>query len=120
MVFQPPCDDVDHAVRLVDVGDRHLGGATGFVDDVERTALDLGGQRLARAGQAPQPPPPASRLRGRNGDWRHLFSRDVLSMPDTWEYPWFAAWDLAFHCLPLALVDADFAKEQLPVHQYSF
>ncbi|HEX7950859.1 MAG TPA: hypothetical protein VF494_10960 [Candidatus Limnocylindrales bacterium] len=58
-------------------------------------------------------PPPASRLHGRNSDWRELNTEDVLSMPDTWEYPWFAAWDLAFHCLPLALVDPAFAKRQL-------
>jgi hypothetical protein len=58
-------------------------------------------------------PPPASRRRGRNTRWRHLNSMRVLSMPDKWEYPWFAAWDLAFHCVPLALVDPEFAKEQL-------
>ena len=57
--------------------------------------------------------PAAPRSAGRNVDWRHLSTGDVLSMPDKWEYPWFAAWDLAFHCVPLALVDADFAKEQL-------
>ena len=56
---------------------------------------------------------PASRLEGRNHDWTHLYSADILSMPDKWEYPWFAAWDLAFHCIPLALVDSEFAKEQL-------
>jgi hypothetical protein len=59
------------------------------------------------------PPPPASRLQGRNHDWLHLYNADVISMPDKWEYPWYAAWDLAFHCIPLALVDCDFAKEQL-------
>jgi hypothetical protein len=57
--------------------------------------------------------PPRSRLRGRNCDWTHVFNSDVISMPDKWEYPWYAAWDLAFHCIPLALVDPDFAKEQL-------
>jgi hypothetical protein len=64
-------------------------------------------------GDPAQPPPAESRRRGRNADWTHLHAADVLSMPDKWEYPWFAAWDLAFHCVPLALVDADFAKEQL-------
>ncbi len=59
------------------------------------------------------PEPPVERLRGRNHDWTHLYNADVISMPDKWEYPWYAAWDLAFHCIPLALVDADFAKEQL-------
>jgi hypothetical protein len=59
------------------------------------------------------PPPPAERKQGRNRDWQHLNSAEVISMPDKWEYPWFAAWDLAFHCLPLALIDAEFAKAQL-------
>ena len=58
-------------------------------------------------------PPPADRRRGRNRDWGHLTNFDVISMPDKWEYPWYATWDLAFHCIPLALVDADFAKRQL-------
>jgi hypothetical protein len=60
-----------------------------------------------------QPEPPAERRRGRNAGWRHLSCGDVLSMPDKWEYPWFAAWDTAFHCIPLAMVDPLFAKEQL-------
>ncbi|MGB6884406.1 MAG: hypothetical protein WBE10_10205, partial [Candidatus Acidiferrum sp.] len=59
------------------------------------------------------PPPPPERLKGRNKDWTHLYNDDVLSMPDKWEYPWYAAWDLGFHCIALALVDPDFAKEQL-------
>jgi len=59
------------------------------------------------------PPPPAVRRRGRNHDWTHLYNSDVISMPDKWEYPWYAAWDLAFHCIPIALIDPDFAKEQL-------
>ena len=59
------------------------------------------------------PEPPPEREHGRNADWTHLYNADVLSMPDTWEYPWYAAWDLAFHCIPLALVDPTFAKEQL-------
>ncbi|MCB9109133.1 MAG: glucosidase [Anaerolineales bacterium] len=64
-------------------------------------------------GDPAAPPPPASREHGRNHDWEHLNNFDVVSMPDKWEYPWFAAWDLAFHCLPLVMVDADFAKRQL-------
>ncbi|HWG51967.1 MAG TPA: hypothetical protein VN677_01570, partial [Gemmatimonadaceae bacterium] len=64
-------------------------------------------------GDPAQPPPPPERLLGRNHDWRHLNNADVISMPDTWEYPWYAAWDLAFHCIPLALIDAEFAKSQL-------
>jgi hypothetical protein len=64
-------------------------------------------------GDTAQPPPPAERGGGRNSQWPQLYNADVISMPDKWEYPWYAAWDLAFHCVPLALVDAGFAKEQL-------
>ena len=64
-------------------------------------------------GDPSQPAPPAERKRGRNHEWSHLYNADVISMPDKWEYPWYAAWDLAFHCVPLALIDSDFAKEQL-------
>jgi hypothetical protein len=64
-------------------------------------------------GDPAQPPPPTTRRNGRNSDWRHLNNADVISMPDKWEYPWYASWDLAFQTLPMALVDADFAKEQL-------
>ncbi|MGE0128240.1 MAG: glucosidase [Blastocatellales bacterium] len=64
-------------------------------------------------GDPAQPDPPKDRFAGRNSDWSHLYNADVISMPDKWEYPWYAAWDLAFHCIPLALVDVDFAKEQL-------
>ena len=58
-------------------------------------------------------PPPSERLTGRNHDWKHFYARDVLSMPDKWEYPWFAAWDTAFHMIPFAAIDPDFAKSQL-------
>ncbi len=64
-------------------------------------------------GDPAQPAPPPSRKQGRNRDWTHLNLADVISMPDKWEYPWFAAWDLAFHCLPLAQIDPEFAKRQL-------
>jgi hypothetical protein len=64
-------------------------------------------------GDQAQPKPPESRKHGRNAGWDHLYNRDVISMPDKWEYPWFAAWDLAFHMIPLAQVDPDFAKAQL-------
>jgi len=60
-----------------------------------------------------QPPPPVERLHGRNSEWVHLYNDDVLSMPDTWEYPWYAAWDLAFHAVVFALIDPTFAKRQL-------
>jgi Glycosyl hydrolase family 63 C-terminal domain len=59
------------------------------------------------------PPPPKERLSGRNSDWRNVYNERVMSMPDKWEFPWYASWDLAFHCIPLALVDAQFAKTQL-------
>jgi len=59
------------------------------------------------------PAPPKERKRGRNHEWNHLYNEDVISMPDKWEYPWYASWDLAFHCVTLALIDPDFAKEQL-------
>ncbi|MEX1000227.1 MAG: glucosidase, partial [Thermodesulfobacteriota bacterium] len=59
------------------------------------------------------PPPPAQRKHGRNHEWEHIYNDDILSMPDKWEYPWFAAWDTAFHTIPLAMIDPDFAKRQL-------
>jgi hypothetical protein len=64
-------------------------------------------------GDPTQPPPPQSRLSGRNADWRLLYNRDVISMPDKWEYPWYASWDLAFHMIPFSRIDPEFAKEQL-------
>jgi hypothetical protein len=86
-------------------------------------------------GDPASPPPPAARREVRNGEWENFYSRDVLSMPDKWEYPWFAAWDLAFHTLPLARLDTGFAKDQillllrewymhpsgqLPAYEYNF
>jgi hypothetical protein len=65
------------------------------------------------AGDPASAPPPAERLQGRNSDWKTMDANDIISMPDTWEYPWYAAWDLAFHCIPLAQVDPEFAKNQL-------
>ena len=64
-------------------------------------------------GDPGQPTPPRERRHGRNAEWRHLNNADIISMPDKWEYPWYAAWDLAFHCVALAEVDPDFAKNQL-------
>ncbi|HSC70536.1 MAG TPA: glucosidase, partial [Candidatus Methylomirabilis sp.] len=64
-------------------------------------------------GDPTQPAPPPERTHGRNREWAHLYNDDVISMPDKWEYPWYAAWDLAFHTIALALVDPDFAKDQL-------
>jgi hypothetical protein len=64
-------------------------------------------------GDPANPAPPASRWEGRNKDWTQLYNDDVISMPDKWEYPWYAAWDLAFHCVSVAIADPDFAKDQL-------
>lgn len=64
-------------------------------------------------GDPGQPTPSESRKYGRNSNWRYLNNEDILSMPDKWEYPWYAAWDLAFHCVPIAMIDPDFAKDQL-------
>jgi len=64
-------------------------------------------------GDEGQIPPPESRKQGRNSGWRTLNNKDIISMPDKWEYPWYAAWDLAFHCVPLAMLDIEFAKNQL-------
>ncbi len=64
-------------------------------------------------GDAGQPPPPPERQHGRNRDWQHVYCADVISMPDKWEYPWFAAWDHAFHCIAFAVIDSEFAKSQL-------
>ena len=64
-------------------------------------------------GDPKQPEPPLSRMKGRNHEWLHINNADIISMPDKWEYPWYASWDLAFHCIPFALIDPDFAKSQL-------
>lgn len=70
-------------------------------------------ERWLKGDPADNEPLAAERLTGRNHQWTHLYNGDVISMPDKWEYPWYAAWDLAFHCIPIALIDPDFAKEQL-------
>lgn len=64
-------------------------------------------------GDPGQPAPPQQRKQGRNHQWHSLNNEDIVSMPDKWEYPWYAAWDLAFHCVPLSMIDPDFAKNQL-------
>ncbi len=71
------------------------------------------GLELWLEGDPGQPKPPESRKNGRNSDWTHLYNLDVISMPDKWEYPWYAAWDLAFHTLPIAMIDPEWAKRQL-------
>ncbi|GGJ54696.1 MGH1-like glycoside hydrolase domain-containing protein [Deinococcus roseus] len=64
-------------------------------------------------GDPTQPRPPLKHQMGRNAEWEHLYNRDIISMPDKWEYPWYAAWDLAFHMLPMAQIDGDYAREQI-------
>ena len=64
-------------------------------------------------GDPAQPAPPSERLNSPNSDWRHLFCRDILSVPDKWEYPWFASWDTAFHMIPMGEIDPGYAKTQL-------
>lgn len=64
-------------------------------------------------GDPAYPPPLRSRLKGRNHHWDHLFNDDIISMPDKWEYPWYAAWDTAFHMIPFSLIDPEFSKQQL-------
>ena len=80
---------------------------------VVEAVLPLRRQGLARGRSRRSRRRRRERRDGRNHEWTHLYNADVISMPDKWEYPWYAAWDLAFHCVPLALVDPDFAKEQL-------
>jgi Glycosyl hydrolase family 63 C-terminal domain len=81
--------------------------------DPKLTQQEMQVARQAYAGLLWSKPPPDSHKRGRNSDWVHLYNRDIVSMPDKWEYPWFAAWDLAFHMLPFARIDPEFAKQQL-------
>jgi hypothetical protein len=104
--YAPACDpcyseDLRHVQRQ---------GFAGMLWSKQFYGYDL---RTWLHGDPAQPPPPPERRRGRNCEWTHLYNSDVISMPDKWEYPWYAAWDLAFHCLTLSLIDSDFAKEQL-------
>ncbi len=117
-----------------DVFDQRLAEADAFYAELATAAMSDEARRVQRqayagliwsqqfyhydvprwlAGDPGQPSPPAERLRGRNHEWVHLNNADIVSMPDTWEYPWYAAWDLAFHTVPLAQLDAHFAKHQL-------
>jgi hypothetical protein len=117
------------AARIAEADDFYAAlatPATGAMDEEERRVhrQALAGLLWSRQyyhldipqwlkGDPGQPPPPPERLHGRNSEWFHLNNGDVLSMPDTWEYPWYAAWDLAFHCVALAQIDPEFAKGQL-------
>ena len=114
--------------------DRRLKEADDFyqsIQDLVKSADDKNIQRQAFAGMLwtkqfyyydvdqwlkgdpAQPPPPQERMNIRNHEWRHLNNADIISMPDKWEYPWYAAWDLAFHTIPLSMIDPEFAKQQL-------
>jgi hypothetical protein len=99
-----PCDLSDDARNVMRQSFGGLLWSKQFYHYVVRDWLE---------GDETNPPPPVERKNGRNSEWGHLYNADVISMPDKWEYPWYAAWDLAFHCVPLALVDPEFAKEQL-------
>ncbi|MFO1077171.1 MAG: glucosidase [Planctomycetota bacterium] len=101
--LQPPALTADE--RLV-----HRQAYAGLLWSKQFYHLDV---QAWLAGDPAQPPPPPERRRGRNHDWDHLYNRDIVSMPDKWEYPWYAAWDLAFHMLPFSRLDPQFAKEQL-------
>ncbi|MDE3179466.1 MAG: glucosidase, partial [Acidobacteriota bacterium] len=124
-VFGLAFDDVFNA-RIAEANEfyeRHL--AKGGSDDsraVQRQAFGglMWGKQFYHysvdvwlEGDPAMPPPPPARLSGRNHAWKHLYNADVISMPDKWEYPWYAAWDLAFHTIALAVIDPDFAKDQL-------
>ncbi len=103
-------DDLQDGIADPDARAIFRQAAAGLIWSKQLYAYDV---RVWLTGDPLQPVPPRERDGGRNTQWRHFAASDVLSMPDTWEYPWFAAWDLAFHCLPLALLDPDFAKKQL-------
>ncbi len=121
---------VDHdeifAARLAEADAFYAALQTGIADAdarlVQRQALAgmLWSKQFYRydvrrwlIGDPLQPAPPPEREVIRNNDWQHLNNRDIIAMPDTWEYPWYAAWDLAFHAVTFALIDPEFAKQQL-------
>jgi hypothetical protein len=114
------------ALRVKEADEFYRGHASPKLTDEERNIVRQGYAGLLWTkqfyyyvvkewlkGDPNMPVPPESRYEGRNHIWTHVYSRDVLSMPDKWEYPWFAAWDLAFHMIPFARIDGKFAKEQI-------
>lgn len=126
--LKDPLDDVEHwmQIRKAEADDFyasiHPEHATDDQKRIQRQALAgmLWSKQIYNfhvnrwlEGDDPKNPPPESRKEIRNTHWKHLISKRIMSMPDKWEYPWFAAWDLSFQCLPLALVDIEFAKDQL-------
>jgi len=121
-------------VKFDDVFRARRRDADAFYDDLQRHIHDQDARSIQRqalagmlwskqhyhfdlrrwlSGDPAYPPPPCDRFNRRNSSWPHLYAKDIISMPDKWEYPWFAAWDLAFHCIPFALIDPAFAKNQL-------
>ena len=126
-----PTNGFDDFNKLFDIRSTE---ATQFYDDIQQGNNDADRRMIQRQafagmlwskqfyyfdirhwlnGDPTEPLPPPARANGRNSKWMHLNTKDIISMPDKWEYPWFASWDLAFHCLPLATVDMAFAKNQL-------
>ncbi|HWD59631.1 MAG TPA: glucosidase [Stellaceae bacterium] len=103
-------DAVQHGLAGADERLVQRQAFAGLLWSKQYYALDI---REWLRGDPLQPKPPDERLHGRNTDWGHLNNSDIILMPDKWEYPWFAAWDLAFHCVTLALIDCEFAKDQL-------
>ena len=103
-------DAVQHSIANPDARMVQRQAFAGLLWSKQYYALDI---REWLRGDPLQPTPPESRLHGRNIDWGHLNNSDIILMPDAWEYPWYAAWDLAFHCVTVALIDSEFAKEQL-------
>ena len=114
--------------------DEKIKEAASFYDDIQKNIKDKELKNIQRQafagmlwnkqfyyydirqwlnGDPSQPTPPPERKQGRNSDWVHLNNFDIISMPDKWEYPWYASWDLASHCIIFAMIDADFAKHQL-------
>lgn len=102
--------DIQHGINSPDVKLVQRQAFAGMLWSKQFYYYDL---RRWLEGDPGQPPPPIARSDRRNAEWLHLFNKDIISMPDKWEYPWYAAWDLAFHCIPLSIIDGNFAKEQL-------
>jgi len=125
--YPPDTADLDHvfAQRIAEADEFYACFTDGLSADAKRIQRQaFAGLLLSKQfyhyvveewldGDPAMPKPPASRSTGRNSHWKHLYNSDVISMPDKWEYPWYAAWDLAFHTVPLAMLDPKFAKEQL-------
>ena len=112
-VARPTSSTRDLQAGIADADARRVQRQAFAGHDLEQAVLLLRRAPSGCTAIPAQPPPPPSARSGRNRDWPHLNNADIISMPDKWEYPWYAAWDLAFHCIPLALVDPEFAKQQL-------